>query len=265
MTESRGRHLRLYLHLLIGVISILLCSCESTDDTSSNRSSSFSSGGVPASSGPDEMGHRPGPRGFRSVVIDAGHGGKDSGAVSRRNGLTEKVLTMDVANRLKGELSGRFNVSMVRDSDSFVELDERVNIANRHPDAILVSIHFNESGRGIAGPETYYWRVDSYTLAKRVQRNLDELASQHNSRGLVRRRLHLTRNPVIPCILVEGGYISNSSEAQALSSPGYRDKLARAIAKAIRDEAAEGDGDLGPLPPPINAPMSRPTDRRDRN
>jgi N-acetylmuramoyl-L-alanine amidase len=95
-----------------------------------------------------------------------------------------------------------------------------------------------------------------------VQRNLSGVASQHNSRGLVRRRLRLTRNPKIPCILVECGYISNSREAGSLSSPSYRDKLARAIAAAIREQAAFGDGDLGPLPPFIKAPPSKNTDAR---
>jgi N-acetylmuramoyl-L-alanine amidase len=196
------------------------------------------------------------------VIVDAGHGGKDSGARSRRTGLTEKTLTLDTAQRLRSELGRSFRVVMSRDSDVFVELDDRVRLANRYGNAVLVSIHFNESGSSIAGPETYWWRVDSYTLAKRVQRNLSSVASQHNSRGLVRRRLRLTRNPQIPCILVECGYISNGREGAALSSPSYRDKLARAIASAIREQAAVGAGDLGPLPPFIKAPPSKNTDAR---
>ncbi len=215
-----------------------------------------------ASSGLSEWGNRPGPRGFSTVIIDAGHGGKDSGAKSRRTGLTEKALTLDVARRLRNELSGGFRVVMTRDSDKFVDLDDRVRLANRHPNGILVSIHFNHSASRLAGPETYWWRVDSYTLARRVQGRLAAAAGQHNSRGLVRRRLRLTRNPMIPCILVECGYISNSREGKSISDPGYRSKLARAIAAGIREQAALGDGNLGPLPPFIKAPPSRHGDSR---
>jgi N-acetylmuramoyl-L-alanine amidase len=153
---------------------------------------------------------------------------------------------------------------MVRDSDEFVDLDERVRLASRRGNSVLVSVHCNDGSRRLAGPETYWWRVDSYTLAKRVQSHLSGVAAQHDSRGLVRRRLRLTRNPKVPCILVEAGYISNSREAKSLANPAYRTQLTRAIAAALREQAAEGDGDLGPLPPFISAPPSQHGDARSR-
>jgi N-acetylmuramoyl-L-alanine amidase len=238
----------------MALLTLLLASCASTSPGSRGRSSS----------GLDEWGNRPGPHGFGTVVIDAGHGGKDSGAVSRRTGLVEKTLTLDLARRLRSELRGSFRVVMVRDSDVFVDLDDRVRIANRKRDSVLVSLHFNAGPQRFAGPETYWWRVDSYTLAKRVQSRLSGVSAQDNSRGLVRRRLRLTRNPNIPCILVEGGYITNSREARSLADPKYRAQLARAIAAALREQAAEGDGDLGPLPAFISAPPSRHGDARSR-
>ncbi len=235
------------------MLALLLASCSSSPG-SLGRSSS----------GLDEWGNRPGPRGFSTVVIDAGHGGKDSGAISRRNGLTEKTLTLDLAQRLRSELRGSFRVVMTRDSDVFVELDDRARIANKKSNSVLVSIHFNAGSTRVSGPETYWWRVDSYTLAKRVQSQLSSVTGQSKSRGLVRRRLRLTRNPKIPCILVEGGYITNSREAKSLSDPAYRAKLARAIAAALREQASEGDGNLGPLPPFISAPPSKHGDARSR-
>lgn len=231
-------------------LALALASC--------GTSSGFSTG----TSRLDALGHRPGPIGFSTVVIDAGHGGRDSGAVSRRTGLVEKSLTLDMADRLRRELRSDFRTVMLRDSDTSVDLDERVRQANRNGDGILVSLHFNCYGSRSAGPETYFWRVDSYTLAKRVQLNLDASSPNHRNRGLVRRRLRLTRNPSLPCILVECGYISNASEAALLKQSTYRDKLARAIAAAIKSQKALGDGDLGPLPSPINAPLSSHHDAR---
>lgn len=204
-------------------------------------------------------GHRPGPREFKTVIIDAGHGGHDSGALGR--GVREKDVALDTARRLKRELQSSFNVVMVRDSDRFVDLNRRVSISNRYSSAVLVSIHYNHSSRRSRGPETYYWRVDSYGLAKRLQREMAAVSpSEYGSRGLVRRRLRLTRNTRIPSVLVEIGYLSNYSDARLSRSSSYRQKMAEAMARAIRRQAQIGDAGLGSLPRPINAPISRPTD-----
>jgi N-acetylmuramoyl-L-alanine amidase len=84
--------------------------------------------------------------------------------------------------------------------------------------------------------------------------------AESGNRGLVRRRLRLTRNPDIPCVLVEIGYLSHPSEARLCADAGYRDKMASAIARATLDQQAKGDAGTGPLPRPIYAPPSRPTD-----
>lgn len=213
------------------------------------------------STGRDEWGHRPGPKGFRTVVLDAGHGGHDPGAVSGHTGQREKDLTLDMARRVRAELGRDFRVVMLRHDDRFIDLDDRVRMADRHGGAVLVSIHFNSGAGHIRGPETYYWRVDSHGLAVRLQRAMSAVSPAENSnRGLVRRRLRLTRNPQIPCVLIECGYLSHSSESRLVASADYRRKMASAIAAAIRSQAANGDAGTGRLPRPIYAPPSRPTD-----
>lgn len=208
----------------------------------------------------DEWGHRPGPRGFTTVMIDAGHGGKDSGAVSATTGQREKDAALDVARRVAAKLGRDFRVKLLRGSDQFIDLDDRVNIATAGAD-VLVSIHFNSGRSSLVGPETFYWRVDSHGLAVRLQQALRaSIPGPHNSRGLVRRRVRLTRNPDIPCVLVECGYLSNATEARRIAEPAYRDRLAGAIADALRRQAARGDEGTGPLPRPLNQPPSRPTD-----
>jgi N-acetylmuramoyl-L-alanine amidase len=220
--------------------------------------------GTRSSSGHDVWGHRPGPKGFTTVIIDAGHGGKDNGASSRSSGHREKDLSLDMAMRLRAELNGNFKTVLMRNDDTFVDLDERVNRANRHGNAILVSMHFNSGPAHVRGPETYYWRVDSYGLATRLQRAMTAVSpAESANRGLVRRRLRLTRNPEIPCVLLEGGYLSHSAESHLIADSAYRQQLASAIAGAIHTQAAIGDAGIGTLPPPIYAPPSRPTDTRE--
>lgn len=221
-------------------------------------------GPLGGSAGRDAWGHRPGPRGFKAVIIDAGHGGHDAGATSHTSGQQEKNLTLDMAQRIRAELRGSFKTVLMRRDDTFVDLDERVVRANRYGDAILVSMHFNSGARHLRGPETYYWRVDSHGLAVRLQRAMAQACpGEGSSRGLVRRRLRLTRNPQIPCVLMEGGYLSHPAEARLISAPGYRQRLATAIASAIRAQAALGDAGTGPLPPPLSEPPSRASDARE--
>src|SRR5499426_760200 len=82
---------------------------------------------------------------FDTVVVDAGHGGKDSGAY-RRYGPPEKMIALDVAQRLNRKLrESQLKTVMTRSSDVFIELNDRVAIENAQKNAIFVSIHFNDS------------------------------------------------------------------------------------------------------------------------
>src|SRR6478672_3697048 len=110
---------------------------------------------------------------FKTVVVDAGHGGKDSGAY-RRSGPPEKLVTLDVAERLNRKLrESQLQTVMTRSSDVFIPLDDRVSIENSQKNAIFVSIHFNDSSRrGIHGFETYYHSSASLDLAHRIQSKL---------------------------------------------------------------------------------------------
>lgn len=211
----------------------------------------------------DAWGHRPGARGFSTVILDAGHGGKDPGATSRITGQKEKDLTLDMVRRVRSELGASVRTVLTRSSDIFVGLDDRVRAVDRCNDAVLVSIHFNSGPANIAGPEVYFWRVDSYTLGRRIFAALARVAQEnHSSRGLVRRRLRLTRNTQHASVLIECGYLSNPREAKLITHAGYRARLARVIAGAILDQRTLGDGKLGPLPKPLNEPPSKGTDKR---
>jgi len=166
--------------------------------------------------------------------------------------------------RIKSELGGGFRTVLMRGNDTFVDLDDRVIGANRFGNAVLISMHFNSGPSHVRGPETYYWRVDSHGLATRLQRAMAAASpAESSNRGLVRRRLRLTRNPEIPCVLLEGGYLSNLEESRLVANPGYRQKLASAIASAIRAQASIGDAGTGPLPSPLNEPPSRASDTRE--
>jgi N-acetylmuramoyl-L-alanine amidase len=202
---------------------------------------------------------------FSTVVLDPGHGGKDSGGVSGRRAsifLREKDLTLDTAMRVRDELRrAGLRTIMMRDDDHFVELDDRVLFANRQgPGAVLISIHYDAvSNSGPHGAKTFFWRADSHGLATRIQQQL-VAATDETDLGVMRRRLRLTRNPEIPCVLCECAYITNPAEAQKVATEGYRRRIAHGIAQGILEEYKLGDAGIAPVPE-LNAPMSRASDK----
>jgi N-acetylmuramoyl-L-alanine amidase len=178
---------------------------------------------------------------FNTVVVDAGHGGKDSGAY-RRYGPPEKMVTLDVARRLQGKLRGsQLKTVMIRDSDVFIPLNDRVAAENAQKNAIFVSIHFNDSRRRkTRGFETYYHSGASVDLANRIQQKLMTIPNSANG-GIHTANFRVLRLANCPAVLVECGYLSNRSEGNQARDSEYRELLADRIAEAIV-EARYGPG-----------------------
>src|ERR1700758_2959820 len=160
---------------------------------------------------------------FSTVVVDAGHGGKDSGAY-RRYGPPEKMVTLDVAQRLNRKLrESQLKTVMTRDSDVFIELNDRVAIENSQKNAVFVSIHFNDSRRrGIRGFETYYHSGESLDLASRIQEKLMAIPTSAN-RGVHTANYRWLRNATCPAVLVECGFLSNRSDGREAGDSEYRE------------------------------------------
>jgi N-acetylmuramoyl-L-alanine amidase len=157
---------------------------------------------------------------FSTVVIDAGHGGKDGGSVWNR--LIEKKLCLDVAKRVETALKSRgLKTVMTRRTDTFVELERRARIANRVPSSVFVSIHFNGSRKTlISGGEVYYSR----SIKSRVA---------GGTRGIFYGNYKVLRETEMPAVLVECGYLSNKREALRCADTAHRQKLADAIVAGL--------------------------------
>jgi N-acetylmuramoyl-L-alanine amidase len=173
---------------------------------------------------------------FSTVVVDAGHGGKDSGAY-RRYGPPEKMIALDVAQRLNSRLrESQLKTVMTRNSDVFIELNDRVAIENAQKNAIFVSIHFNDSRRRkIRGFETYYHSGASFDLANQIQAKLMTIPNSANG-GVHTANFRVLRNAACPAVLVECGYLSNRSEGNKTRDWEYRELLADRIAEAIVEQ-----------------------------
>ena len=173
---------------------------------------------------------------FTTVVVDAGHGGKDTGAY-RRFGPPEKMATLDVARRLNRKLrESQLKTVMTRSGDVFISLDQRVAIENRQKNAIFVSIHFNDSRkRGIHGFETYYHSPSARDLAERIQAKLMTIPHSAN-RGVHTANFRVLRLAAYPAVLVECGFLSNRLEGGQARDTEYRELLADRIAEAVVEQ-----------------------------
>jgi len=198
-------------------------------------------------------------RRISTIVIDPGHGGKDSG--NRVGWHYEKNYTLPLALELRDELAAAgFRVILTRTKDQFVELPVRPDIANRAHADLFVSLHFNATDVGkadVSGPETYcitpvgaassnsqgeganygatpanLSEKKSLLLAYQVQRALVKNLSV-DDRGVRRARFAVLRDCDMPAILIESGYMTHPVEGKKIFDAGYRKQIAAAIVKGI--------------------------------
>lgn len=189
-----------------------------------------------------------------TVVIDPGHGGHDAGAVSPY--AREKDCNLAVGLKLKKLLEAKgFKVVMTRSGDYFLTLRQRVEIANRTPNSIFVSIHHNSGRRAAAGIETFTLAPQGTTSPFAKTRRFAELKGNNQDsenialataihsrcikstkaidRGIQRARFSVLCTIERPAILFEGGFVSNPEEGRKISSASYQNTLAQSICEGI--------------------------------
>ncbi|MDR3228755.1 MAG: N-acetylmuramoyl-L-alanine amidase [Puniceicoccales bacterium] len=206
------------------------------------------------------------PRRVRHVLLDPGHGGKEPGTQNDTLKLVEKNLTLDVAKRVKAILEKQYGirVTLTRTNDTGLALADRSALTKKWNTDVFVSIHFNalQSAPTAAGIETYILTPRGQTstnnsgtrVAKTSELTARELGHSSNTwnvllgyhlqnslvqklkandRGLRRARFGVLKGTTCPSVLVECGYLSNANEAQKISSPAHRQKIAEAITEGI--------------------------------
>jgi N-acetylmuramoyl-L-alanine amidase len=216
------------------------------------------------------------------VVIDPGHGGENAGTKSVLGTHYEKEFTLDWALRLQAVLAANnCRALLTRSNDTDLALSNRVAFAAEHKADLFVSLHFNSAApnENESGLETYCltpmgmpssltrgfsdetqltfpnnaFDAQNLFLALRVHRALLQV-NGHHDRGIRRARFPgVLRGQQRAAVLVEGGYLSNPQEARLISDPGYRERLAEAVARALlsggNDATLAGDASTDRLSP----------------
>lgn len=193
------------------------------------------------------------------IVIDPGHGGKDYGTCSGE--LFEKDINLDISLRL-GELLKEEGIKTVftRESDAYIDLKSRANMANEIGADLFISIHVNGmdgNDTSSRGSETLYCTTEKYKDAKLNSKKLAQIVQKHmvNKLGTrdngikYRPNLAVLRLTKMPAIIAEVGYISNPSDREKLASSEFRKKAAAALHDAciealnLRHEESLDDGE----------------------
>ena len=168
------------------------------------------------------------------IVLDAGHGGRDPGAVVGKR-LYEKKYTLDVVQRVKTllEKEGAY-VILTRNGDYTRSLPRRTRIANRQKGDLFVSVHFNTFSSSKAhGSKSFYYKKKDKRLALSIQKQLRKDLSL-KSNGIKRSRFYVLRHTKMPAVLIEPLFLSNPKEKKLLLSTSFRNALASSIFKGIK-------------------------------
>ncbi|QQE63417.1 N-acetylmuramoyl-L-alanine amidase [Leptolyngbya sp. BL0902] len=176
------------------------------------------------------------------VVIDPGHGGRDPGAVGI-GGLQEKQVIFPISLRVAELLEQQgVVVVMTRREDITLDLQSRVDIANRARGNIFVSIHANAismSRPDVNGVETYFASESGRRLAAAIQSNM-LAATGMRDRGVKQARFFVIRHTNMPAALVEVGFVTGAQDAPRLADPAWRETAAQAIARGILQYIQQG-------------------------
>jgi len=168
------------------------------------------------------------------VVVDAGHGGHDPGAMS--GGLHEKDINLAVALKIADLLEQRgIGVILTRQQDQFIELEERANTANRRNADLFVSIHSDSNpDRSRQGFTVFVARAasqEAYRAANCIGQAMAAMGS--DSHGVREADYKVLINTSGPAVLVEIGYLSNAQDIARLRDSAWQNRLAQAIAGGI--------------------------------
>lgn len=170
-----------------------------------------------------------------NIVLDAGHGGKDPGAIGLE-GIYEKDLvsatTSKIANTLRAYGA---TVIETRTGDYFLTLGERVRISNAYQTDAFISVHYNAFPiLSVQGMNTYYASDYGRELADSVQSSLASTVPL-TDRGIIEENYKVLRNTVAPSILMELGFITNPYDLSVVQTADYQNKVAEAVANGLLD------------------------------
>lgn len=167
------------------------------------------------------------------IVLDAGHGGYDPGALGKKN--NEKTLTLAAVKEISSLLEKEgAKVYLTRSTDTYISLSGRVAVSHQYRADAFVSVHYNSGSKAAKGIETFYYsKSKDFALADYIRQALIDQTGLVN-RGTKFGDLHVVRENNQPAALLELGFLSNPDEEAIISTKNYHKKVATAVAEGLK-------------------------------
>lgn len=220
-----------------------------TDEAAGTMTIDLNAEGVPADT--DVSAGQPGPNQPYArpdgkppiVVLDAGHGGSDPGAISTVTKQNEKTFNLAVVLKTAALLEAEPGIEVVltRSGDTYPSLEDRVQTAQKANADLFISVHANSldlkknpAWSAVNGTETYYTRAESRPFAEIMHKHVLK-GTGLQDRGLREKNLYVTRKTTMPAVLLESGYLTNEGDVKALFTEELQNRLAAEIVAAIKE------------------------------
>jgi N-acetylmuramoyl-L-alanine amidase len=194
------------------------------------------------------------PNGSRTIVIDPGHGGDDTGTA--HNGLVEKTISFDIAQRLRALLTAQgWTVRLTRDADvdpvsndnlarmradgkpnadDRAYLQTRCDVANAVNARLFISIHVNSAPFSGARGTTFYWyKPQDAPFAQALERSVIAAAGTQDD-GTRHENFYVVRHTTMPAVLIETAFVTNPADVELLRQPSFLQNIAQGIANGVK-------------------------------
>ncbi|MBQ7408837.1 MAG: N-acetylmuramoyl-L-alanine amidase [Clostridia bacterium] len=188
------------------------------------------------------------PAAYKTIVIDAGHGGIDGGVTGVNSGALESDINLEIAKKLKTALENAgFRVELTRSTSGGLygalsagfklrDMNKRAQIINSCDADLVISVHQNKfSQEHRRGGQVFYQKgsASSAALAANVQKQLNELMPYSTQKSIIAGDFFILRQSPCPAVIVECGFLSNGEDEKLLLTSEHQIQLATAILSAV--------------------------------
>lgn len=170
------------------------------------------------------------------IVLDPGHGGSDTGALSNDEQTEEKTITLSTAKKVKAELEkAGATVYLTHTADELVPLADICTYSEKKQADVFISLHADstEYANEATGITTYYYYGEEKSLAQSIANSFSDLPLE--SRGVETGNYQVLRENLQPSVLVEMGYMNNDEDLSELTSDTYQQQIAESLTRALTD------------------------------
>ena len=167
------------------------------------------------------------------IVIDAGHGGQDSGATFDKD--SEKKIVLDIASKIKeiNNSQSKYEVVLTRADDSYPSLSERTEKINSLNPEMVISLHMNRTPENETPRNGHEIFVQNSDASKNIA---DKISKKLGKCSISERNLHILRESKAPAVLVELGFINNTEDRKYLTSPKGQKEIAQKFVEFFNEQ-----------------------------